>query len=205
MPIRGLVFDLDGTLVDSALDFDCMRREMGLPRDQPILESLERLPPTERARCQVILERHELAGAARAALMPGVVEFLQRLDSLGLRCAILTRNSRSVTEETLRRLNLRFSHVVAREDAPIKPDPTALHRLRDDWRLAVDEMAIVGDYVYDLEAGRRAGIRTVLYTRGRPAESLAYHHLADFVLSCFRQPEALLSWLDAPHAQSRVC
>lgn len=45
MPMpRGVIFDLDGTLVDSGLDFDSMRREMGLDPGTPILESLATLP-----------------------------------------------------------------------------------------------------------------------------------------------------------------
>ena len=41
MKIHGVVFDLDGTLVDSALDFAAMRRDMQLPAGQPILEAFE--------------------------------------------------------------------------------------------------------------------------------------------------------------------
>src|SRR5258706_15978924 len=44
--IRGLIFDLDGTLVDSRLDFDLMRQEMELPAG-PILEGFAALPPAQ--------------------------------------------------------------------------------------------------------------------------------------------------------------
>ena len=37
------IFDMDGTLVDSALDFDAMRQELGFPKDAPILEHIETL------------------------------------------------------------------------------------------------------------------------------------------------------------------
>ena len=39
--VRGVVFDLDGTLVVQELDFDAMRREIGLPPGTPLLEALE--------------------------------------------------------------------------------------------------------------------------------------------------------------------
>ena len=42
--IRGIIFDMDGTLVDSRLDYDAIRREMGLPAGMPILEGLEQVP-----------------------------------------------------------------------------------------------------------------------------------------------------------------
>ena len=65
--LRGVLFDLDNTLVDSGLDFDAMRRAMGLPDGVSILEAIERLPPDRAARCRQILHEFELAGAARAA------------------------------------------------------------------------------------------------------------------------------------------
>ncbi len=50
MIVRGVIFDLDGTLVDSGLDFDLMRREMGLPPGKPLLESFDLLPEVDAAR-----------------------------------------------------------------------------------------------------------------------------------------------------------
>ena len=60
--IRGLIFDLDGTLVDSRLDFDLMREEMELPPGR-ILESIAALPAERYSQCMAILHRHEVAGA----------------------------------------------------------------------------------------------------------------------------------------------
>ncbi len=61
-----MIFDLDGTLVDSGLDFPLMRREMGLPVGMPILEGLAEIPPGERLdECLRVLDRHECE-AARA-------------------------------------------------------------------------------------------------------------------------------------------
>lgn len=70
--VAGIIFDMDGTLVDSGLDFAAMRREMGLPDGVPLLETLENLNAAESARCRAILHRHEEAGAERASVLPGV-------------------------------------------------------------------------------------------------------------------------------------
>jgi beta-phosphoglucomutase-like phosphatase (HAD superfamily) len=68
-PLRGLIFDLDGTLVDSRLDFEAMRREMELPAGTPILEALEDLPAHRAERCREILHRpdapHRCLGPCR--------------------------------------------------------------------------------------------------------------------------------------------
>jgi HAD superfamily hydrolase (TIGR01509 family) len=193
-----MIFDLDGTLVDSGLDFDAMRREMGLAAGTPLLEAIASLDEPCRGRCTAILERHEQSGAENATLMPGVSDFLRRLNSWQVRQAVLTRNARKAALATLARLGLCFDPVVAREDAPAKPDPTAIWRICELWDLAPHEVAIVGDYVFDIEAGRRAGVRTVLYTRGRDAERLAGGDQADLCLHTFSEPNALVAWLAKP-------
>ena len=198
MIIRGVIFDLDGTLVDSGLDFDLMRREMGLLPGHGLLETIETLPESEAERCRAILARHEWEGAQRATLMPGVPEFLRELAARGLHRAIFTRNARSVTLATLARLALDFDMVIAREDAPAKPDPAAIWRICAQWRLQPAEVALIGDFRYDIEAGNRAGVRTILYTAEGPA--LASHGAdeAHYCLRSFAHPQELLAWLAEP-------
>ena len=59
--LHGMIFDLDGTLVDSGLDFAAIRRDMGLPAGSPILETLDRIPTgLEKDRMLAVLRRHEL-------------------------------------------------------------------------------------------------------------------------------------------------
>lgn len=165
MRVRGVIFDLDGTVVDSRLDFAAIRRDVGVPAGEPILEWIETLPPgADRDRAVEILHRHEHRGAEAATLMPGIREFLASLAQAGIHRAVFTRNSRPTTEHTLRRLGLdAFAPVITREDAPPKPDPSGLEAICRHWRLQPDDVLFIGDYLYDLEAGRNAGIRTVLY------------------------------------------
>ena len=77
--IRGIIFDLDGTLVDSRLDFDRMRLDMGLPAGVPILEALASVPHgPDRTRMLGEMRRHELLGADLAVIYDGVTDFLQQ-------------------------------------------------------------------------------------------------------------------------------
>lgn len=191
-PIVGVIFDMDGTLVDSGLDFAAMRREMGVPDGVPLLETMENLPEAEAGRCRAILRRHEEAGAARAVVLPDVRRFLDRLRGLGVRQAVFTRNSRAVTDTTLARCGLSFDLVLTRDDGPIKPDPWAIRHICRTWGVAPARVAVIGDYRFDIEAGIRAGARTVLFTRGRPSESLPGADLAEFHLESFEQADKLL-------------
>jgi HAD superfamily hydrolase (TIGR01509 family) len=131
-----------------------------------------------------------LAAAETARLTPGVAAFLGRLDARGVRKAVLSRNMREAVGKVLRRCGLAFELVLAREDAPYKPSPEGLWQICAAWGLAPAEVLMVGDYLYDIQAGRRAGTRTALVTHGR---DLPFAHLADVAFASFEDlPEALL-------------
>ena len=186
---------MDGTLVESALDFDAMRCEMQLQGGQPVLEALAAMAGDDALRCRAILDRHERMGAERAFVIPGVLDFLAWLNERGIRQAVWTRNGRNATQATLSRLNLQFERVVTREDGPAKPDPSAIWAICDAWQFDRREVILIGDYIFDLEAARRAGIRGILYTGGAEPHECAGHELADFALRSFQETAELTRWM----------
>lgn len=192
LPLRGIVFDMDGTLLDSGLDFHAMRAEMGLPQNAPILESLKHMSAEDRERCEQILHEHEWAGADRSVPMPGVVEFLKVLDRRNIPRAVLTRNRRDLTLSVLDRLEMHFEVIHAREDGPAKPDPAVLLGICKKWNLQPAEVAMIGDFHYDIDVGRNAGTRTVLYTGGRDMQHFPWAAEADLQLHDFAEAERLL-------------
>jgi HAD superfamily hydrolase (TIGR01509 family) len=199
--VRGVVFDLDGTLVVQELDFEAMRREIGLPPGTPLLEALERMDGPARAAALAVLRRHELAAAETARLTPGVAAFLDLLAARGVRRAVLSRNMREAVEKVLSRCGVAFDLVLAREDAPYKPSPEGLWQICAAWGLSPAEVLMVGDYLYDIQAGRAAGTRTALVTHGR---ELPFAPLADVAFATFEVlPVALRRWLDDGAAGTR--
>lgn len=195
LAIRGLIFDLDGTLVDSGLDFDAMRGEMGIEPGHSILEAIASFDGERAAACHAILHRHESEGVQRATLMPGVRSLLARAAAHGWRQAVLTRNSRAMSLATLKKFEIDCDPLLARDDAPAKPDPAAVWRICNYWGVSPAEVAVIGDYRYDLLAARNAGARSVLVAGGRNVDEINYRHLADFVAPTFLELDPLFAWL----------
>jgi len=161
MPLKLVIFDLDGTLLAQALDFGAIRTEIGLPPVVPILETMESLEPAARERAFAILDRHEAEAAARSELMPGAREILAYLRSRGIRTAVLTRNSRISVDAARARHGLEFDAVVTRAEHKPKPCPDGVNHLMSVFGATAGDTVLVGDYRFDIEAGRAAGVRTI--------------------------------------------
>jgi HAD superfamily hydrolase (TIGR01509 family) len=164
-PPRAVIFDLDGTLADSLLDFDAIRAEIGLHPGLPILEQLADAGPEELARAEAIMRRHERAAIAGATLTDGCAELLGHLASLEVPIAVLTRNIREVVDTFAAAFDFRFHAVYTREDGPPKPSPAGVLALCARLGVSPPDTLTVGDYKFDVLAGRDAGCRTALLLR----------------------------------------
>jgi beta-phosphoglucomutase-like phosphatase (HAD superfamily) len=186
---HAVLFDLDGTLVRTFIDFLAMRRAMqalstrygtgkATEGEEDTLEIVRTMADTiggtagEQARraAYTELEAWERAGCAHPEAIPGAAELLRCLRrERGLPVGIITRNSRSVAEDLLTRMELETDTLVAREDVPeFKPHPAPV--LCACRRLAVEPVSavMVGDLWTDIAAGRAAGVG---YTIG-----VQWHH-----------------------------
>jgi HAD superfamily hydrolase (TIGR01509 family) len=159
------IFDMDGTLTIPAHDFDAIRRELGLSLGKPILEQLSELAAETAEPLYRRLDEIERDIALRARPQPGAQELLTGLRDRGMTLGILTRNSRLTALETLRRCGLEEffdeRHVMSREGCALKPSGDGVKKLLELWRASPADAVMVGDYLFDIMAGREAGTTTV--------------------------------------------
>jgi len=181
MPIKAVIFDLDGTITQPYFDFDAIREEIGLARDSgPLLESMEKMTPELRQKAEKILYIHEEKAVIESKLNNGAKHTLSSLCAAGIFIGILTRNKRSNAYAIARKHNLNFDAVIGREDGPVKPDAFGVMQLCRQFGVAPKETMLVGDYLFDLLCAKAAGACAVLLTNHNQADDFAEH--ADFCI-----------------------
>src|SRR5258706_15282189 len=90
---KALLFDMDGTLTQPALDFPRIKAAMGIG-DRPILEALAEMTPPQREKAQQILHEFEEVAAAESLLNKGCDDLMSFVRARQLPIALITRNSR---------------------------------------------------------------------------------------------------------------
>jgi phosphoglycolate phosphatase len=190
-----VVFDLDGTLIDSTddladavnatlarvrpgtppLPLEKVRSFVGHGARALVERSLEESKLEQRADevLPLFLEFYRGHLLDRTRLYPGVAEALAGLD--GYRLAVLSNKPADMSRTILRGLGVadRFLRIWGPEDVPArKPDPAGLLRLMAEAGAGRDRTAMVGDSAVDIRTGRAAGVLTVGVSYGLDPEGL---------------------------------
>jgi phosphoglycolate phosphatase/pyrophosphatase PpaX len=224
MQLKGLLFDFDGTLADTLpICFHAFRR---------VFQEFENLHLTDREIQAMfgptevgVLERHirdkaRVPQAVEAYYAyydndhPAVVavdasmhELLDRLKRRGLKLGVFTGKGRRSYEISCRHLGMGglFDVAVTGDDVTRpKPDPEGLRKALSALGLQPGEVLYVGDNSADIEAGRRAGIRTVGVTWFTATSAdPAFRVKPDIVVSEFGELWRIVDPL-APPEQSRT-
>ena len=187
MTLQAVLFDFDGTLTKPGiLDFAAIRQRIKCPSGTPLLEHIEALPHgNERTQAVKILESYEAKAAESSQPHNGAEEIVVFLSSLSLKLGIITRNSLKSVKMALEKFKQvsysDFNVVITRDDkASPKPDPAGILLAARRIKVPADRMLVVGDYVFDIEAGQRAGALTVFLDNGTITQDHA--SLADYTI-----------------------
>ena len=219
IPIRlGIVFDLDGTLIDSKLDIAAAANHALACHGFAALSSAEissyvgdgarallaraaRLPVEGAlldALLATFLEYYAAHPTDHTLLLPGAHEALAQLAHLPL--ALCTNKPRSSTDAVLRNLRLpaTFAVVVASGDLPKnKPDPLPLQHIAQCLGLSTSELVMVGDGSQDILCAKAAGAHSVGVEGGMQGRDLLIAAEPDIVLQSLSElPAALRRWLN---------
>jgi phosphoglycolate phosphatase len=209
-----LVFDWDGTVVDSAghivdsIQAAC--RDLGLAVPSPeraryiiglgladaMAYLLPDLAPSEYQRLAERYRFHYLAGDHRVTLFEGVREGLGQLHGCGFLLGVATGKSRRGLDRALQDSGLQpFFHLsrCADEGFP-KPHPEMLIYLMDMLGVAPQRTLMIGDTSHDLEMARAAGVPALAVTYGAHEEA-SLRALAP--VACIASAPELIAWLRA--------
>jgi hydrogenase expression/formation protein HypE len=200
---RAVLFDFDGTLTrPGAIDFAELRRLLACPAGTPILEYIDGLADEpSRREAHGILDGYELAAARASVPNDGAEDLVHRLRAAGVAVGILTRNSLASVKEALKSFPTvslaDFPAIVTREDrGRPKPHPDGVHRAAELLGVTPAEMLVVGDYVFDIAAGRAAGAATAFLTNGAPPRQMDVS--ADYTVQSLDQLAAVVGIQDRP-------
>jgi HAD superfamily hydrolase (TIGR01509 family) len=180
MKIRGVIFDMDGTITAPYFDFVSIKEEAGIG-DIDMLDYLRQATGEEYERVHAVLMKFEEGGVANAKLNRGARKLLSFLAQRKIPTALLTRNSRKSVDGVCRKLNLKFDVTVTREDGPHKPAPEPIWEIARRWGVKPNEVLIVGDYKWDVLCAQNAGAPCVLLVNG--SGEPAWAEDADFVIT----------------------
>lgn len=209
--IRGLIFDVDGTLVSLKVDGERLRsttsRELsrmgfdvsfmseGNLYTQDVIDRAKRQVETGavnadfevvRSSLNKALDELEMGWNAQAEPIEGTGATLARLKSSSIKLATLTNSGRAPSDWLLKKHGLfgYFDFSLTRDDVPaMKPRADGMLKAISMMALTPDELLYVGDSIIDVRAAKAAGLKIAAVTTGRyPIERLTQEG-SDYVIS----------------------
>jgi phosphoglycolate phosphatase len=190
-----LIFDLDGTLIDSRLDLansvNATRAEMGKPplvhslvysyvgNGAPVLIRKAMGPEASDAEVkhalQFFLDYYRDHAVDATELYPGVRESLTRLHAAGMQLAILTNKPVRISEAIMQHFaldSMMFRIYGGNSFEQKKPDPVGIDKLRAETGATAEQTWMVGDSIVDMQTARNAGVMACGVTYGFQPETL---------------------------------
>ncbi len=213
--IRLVIYDLDGTLIDSTEaiveTFNTILRDEGLPTPEPgVIESLigepmpnilkRILPPERQGQVQrfwdAYIPVYARISPQKTRILPGVTETLTDFQHRGLKQTIATQKKGAVATRVLRELDLlkQLDLILGIDDvAHPKPAPDIIELTLKHMGVGPEEAVFVDDTTVGLEAGKNAGVHTVGVTTGPHDRKKLETLEPDYVISGLAELRRIIS------------
>ncbi|MCI0470324.1 MAG: HAD family hydrolase [Candidatus Aminicenantes bacterium] len=166
--IRLVIFDMDGTVFESHLDWVKIREDLDINAKGNILKEIYRDGSIDQARLAK-LERYEDGNTLITKPIKGIVDFLSFLKCRVISTALVTNNSQKNTEFLLDKFTLSFDMVITRERRLWKPSPDPFLYVMEQFSCDRHETISIGDSRYDVQAANEAGIKNIYIIRNEKA------------------------------------
>lgn len=211
-----VLFDLDGTLVDTAPDLiACLNRTLaahGFPEAaadgvRPLishgaLAMIRHCAEVEQAEAERMLEfmlnQYEDNIADYSRLFDGLADSLQAIEAKGLKWGVVTNKKRRFTEPLLAALGLRqrAACVISGDSTPSsKPNPEPMFAACREAGVAPENCVYLGDAAHDITAGKRANMKTLAAVYGYlKTDDVPESWGADGLIE---RPQQLMEWIQA--------
>jgi len=203
-----VLFDWDGTLVDSAVaSFRCYQEMFRTYEIDFTLEDYERTyaPAFHKTYAEMGLAPDqypeasrlwlEAYAAQRCELIDGVAHDLERLTKASLALGIVTSGDRSRVTRELNELGVHtyFRAFVAGTDCEKKkPDPEGLLRAMKEMKVTAEESVYIGDSPEDIEMAKRGGVRSIAIPGGFPNRAALLRSGADHLVASLTEAVDLI-------------
>ena len=211
--VKAIIFDLDGTLVESlpgiAASLNRALSMHGLPQHSHSAVRtfigdgakmlVQRATPqsTEETRTSIqkfFAEDYAVSWPAGTTIYPGISEMLAELSGQNIPLAVLSNKPHPFTVEIVEKLFPKNTFIVIlgnREDLAHKPDPTGALEIAATLSLPPKDCTLVGDSTMDLDTAKNAGMKSIAVTWGyHDREHLSY---ADAIATTSAELATLLS------------
>jgi HAD superfamily hydrolase (TIGR01549 family) len=224
MPLKAVVFDLDGTLASFNVDYMAIRAEVrslliGIGLSPSLLSTkesiFEMLKKTEvflrnngkparafeeiRAKALSVAEKYELEAAKTTSLQPGVKDALDAIKKMSLKVGLCTINSENSTDFILRRFRITdyFDAVVTRNKVKyVKPNTEHLETVLKELGVDASETVVVGDGSGDMKCAKETKAVAVGLPTGISSADDLTNSGADYIIMSIADLPMLIGQLN---------
>jgi HAD superfamily hydrolase (TIGR01509 family) len=181
MKVRLVIFDMDGVLVNSHdAWFEAARSLMRTLGDDLTMEEFDQrcwgrpfgvawrrnnMPVDDLRAAGEMIHREYLKQLDKVMLFPGIREMFGLLRKKGIKTALLSNSPKWVNEKVLQKVGLELDSIPDLSELKLKPHPDGILRIMKDLGIEKENTVFVGDTPTDEEAGKAAGITTLMVGR----------------------------------------